>query len=116
MFGIVREEDQKAFVMSAGASQLSKLILELAKEAGFRPIVIVRRDDLIAPLEAAGAAHVLNEKAPDFPKALKEVIKAEQPRIFLDAVTGALGSAVFSAHADAAAAGSSMEGWTAARR
>jgi NADPH:quinone reductase-like Zn-dependent oxidoreductase len=97
MFGIVREAGEKAFVMTAGASQLSKLIIELAKEEGFRPVVTVRRDDQISALKEAGAAHVLNEKAPDFGKALKQVMKAEKPRIFLDAVTGALASAIFAA-------------------
>lgn len=95
MFGLVKEEGEKAFVMTAGASQLSKLIIGLAKEAGFRPIVTVRRDEQIALLKEAGAAHVLNEKGVDFIKELRDVLKAEQPRIFLDAVTGALASTIF---------------------
>ncbi|MER9655395.1 zinc-binding dehydrogenase [Mesorhizobium sp. M0152] len=95
MFDIVRQEGQKAFIMTAGASQLSKLTIGLANEAGFRPIVTVRRDDQIASLKALGATHVLNEKAPDFTATLRQVIKAEQPRIFLDAVTGPLASAIF---------------------
>ncbi|MFA6154612.1 zinc-binding dehydrogenase [Mesorhizobium sp.] len=97
MFDIVREEGEKAFIMTAGASQLSKLIIGLAREAGFRPIVTVRRDDQIASLKELGAAHVLNEKTSDFKAALREVIKAEQPRIFLDAVTGPLASTIFDA-------------------
>ncbi|MFD1986003.1 zinc-binding dehydrogenase [Mesorhizobium newzealandense] len=97
MFDIVKQEGEKAFVMTAGASQLCKLIIGLAKEEGFRPIVTVRRDDQIALLKALGAAHVLNEKAPDFKATLREVMKAEQPRIFLDAVTGPLASAIFDA-------------------
>ncbi|MES0198665.1 zinc-binding dehydrogenase [Mesorhizobium sp. M0011] len=95
MFDIVKQEGEKAFVMTAGASQLCKLIIGLASGEGFRPIVTVRRDDQIAALKALGAAHVLNEKAPDFKAALREVMKAEQPRIFLDAVTGPLASAIF---------------------
>lgn len=95
MFGIVRDEGEKAFIMTAGASQLSKLIIGIAKEEGFRPIVTVRRDDQIAALKQAGAAHVLNEKAADFNAELRGVMKAEQPRIFLDAVTGPLASAIF---------------------
>ncbi|WP_457150370.1 zinc-binding dehydrogenase [Mesorhizobium sp. P5_C1] len=95
MYDIVTEEGEKAFVMTAGASQLCKLIIGLAREAGFRPIVTVRRDDQIAALKERGAAYVLNEKAPDFKTALREVMKAEQPRIFLDAVTGPLASAIF---------------------
>jgi NADPH:quinone reductase-like Zn-dependent oxidoreductase len=95
MLDIVREEGEKAFVMTAGASQLCKLIISLAREAGFRPIVTVRRDDQIAALKELGGAYVLNEKAPDFKMRLREVMKAEQPRIFLDAVTGPLASAIF---------------------
>ena len=74
MFDIVKQEGEKAFVMTAGASQLCKLIIGLAREASFRPIVTVRRDDQIAALKELGAAHVLNEKAPDFKTALREVI------------------------------------------
>ncbi|QKD01993.1 zinc-binding dehydrogenase [Mesorhizobium loti] len=97
MFDIVKQEGEKAFVMTAGASQLCKLIIGLAKEEGFRPIVTVRRDEQIGLLKEIGAAHVLNEKAPDFEATLREVMKAEQPRIFLDAVTGPLASAIFHA-------------------
>ncbi|RWA62802.1 zinc-binding dehydrogenase [Mesorhizobium sp.] len=97
MFDIVKQDGEKAFIMTAGASQLCKLIAGLAKEEGYRPIVTVRRDEQIALLKEVGAAHVLNEKAPDFEARLREVIKAEQPRIFLDAVTGPLASAIFNA-------------------
>lgn len=95
MFDIVKQEGEKAFIMTAGASQLCKLIIGLAKEEGFRPIVTVRRDDQIPLLQEIGAAHVLNEKASDFKAALREVVKTEQPRIFLDAVTGPLASTIF---------------------
>ncbi|CAN7681696.1 zinc-binding dehydrogenase [Mesorhizobium caraganae] len=97
MFDIVKEAGEKAFIMTAGASQLCKLIAGLAKEEGYRPIVTVRRDEQIPLMKEIGAAHVLNEKAPDFKAALREVIKTEQPRIFLDAVTGPLASVIFDA-------------------
>ncbi|TPL59838.1 zinc-binding dehydrogenase [Mesorhizobium sp. B2-4-2] len=97
MFDIVSREGERAFIMTAGASQLCKLIIGLASEEGLRPIVTVRRDEQIALLKEIGAAHVLNEKSPDFEASLREVIKAEQPRIFLDAVTGPLASAIFNA-------------------
>ncbi|TPJ59926.1 zinc-binding dehydrogenase [Mesorhizobium sp. B2-6-1] len=97
MFDIVSREGERAFILTAGASQLCKLIIGLASEEGFRPIVTVRRDEQIALLKEIGAAHVLNEKSPDFETSLREVIKAEQPRIFLDAVTGPLASAIFNA-------------------
>lgn len=97
MFGIVRDEGEKAFILTAGASQLSKLIMGVARDEGFKPIAIVRRDDQIEMLKQAGAAHVLNAQSPDFMDALREVVKAEQPRVFLDAVTGPLASTIFDA-------------------
>lgn len=97
MFGLVKEEGEKAFILTAGASQLCKLIIGVAKDEGYRPIAIVRRDDQIPLLEGMGAAHVLNAEAPDFQPRLVEVLKAEKPRIFLDAVTGPLAGAIFSA-------------------
>lgn len=95
MFGIVKDEGEKAFVMTAGASQLSKLIMGIAREEGFRPIVTVRRDDQISLLKEAGATHVLNHSAPDFETQLKDVLKEEQPRIFLDAQTGPVAASIF---------------------
>lgn len=95
MFGIVKDEGHKAFVMTAGASQLSKLICGLAAEAGYHPIVTVRRDDQIDMLKKAGARHVLNHTTPDFERRLSEVFKEEQPRVFLDAQTGPVATAIF---------------------
>lgn len=97
MFGLVKDEGEKAFILTAGASQLCKLIIGVAKDEGYRPIAIVRRDDQIALLEGMGAAHVLNAEAPDFKQKLAEVLKVEKPRILLDAVTGPLAGAIFSA-------------------
>ncbi|TKT77569.1 zinc-binding dehydrogenase [Aquamicrobium sp. LC103] len=97
MFGLVEDEGEKAFILTAGASQLSKLIIGVARDAGFRPIVIVRRDEQVGMLEKLGAAHVLNADAPGFEEKLGEVLRAEKPRIFLDAVTGPLAATIFAA-------------------
>lgn len=97
MFDIVRQAGQKSFILSAAASQLCKLMIGVAKDEGFRPIAIVRRDDQIEPLRQAGAAHVLNATSSGFSSKLGAIIGKEAPRIFLDAVTGPLGGAVFTA-------------------
>lgn len=96
MFDLVREEGAKSFVLSAAASQLCKLIMGAARDEGFRPIALVRRDD-DGHLAAAGAAHVLNVTAPDFEEKLAAVLKEEKPRVFLDAVTGSMAGQVFNA-------------------
>jgi NADPH:quinone reductase-like Zn-dependent oxidoreductase len=97
MFDIVRQEGEKAFILTAAASQLCKLIMGIAREEGYRPIAIVRRDDQIPLLEKAGAAIVLNAEAPDFKQRLAETCKVEKPRILLDAVTGPLAATIFNA-------------------
>jgi NADPH:quinone reductase-like Zn-dependent oxidoreductase len=95
MFDIVRQEGGKAFILTAGASQLCKLIIALAKEESFRPIAVVRRDEQIPLLKEIGATHVINSEAADYKSSLKEIIRAEQPRIFLDALTGPLAAGIF---------------------
>jgi len=97
MFDIVKEEGEKSFIVTAGASQLCKLMIGAAREAGYRPIAVVRRDDQIAALEKLGAAHVVNAEAPDFAGRMREICKAENPRILLDAVTGPQASTIFNA-------------------
>jgi len=97
MFDIVREEGEKAFVLTAGASQLCKLMIGLARDEGFRPIAVVRRDDQIPLLTALGAAHVVNAQAPDFARRIAELCRRESPRILLDAVTGPQASTIFGA-------------------
>lgn len=95
MFDLVRRDGAKAFVMTAGASQLCKLAAKLAKDEGFRAISIVRRDEQIEPLKKMGAAHVLNSEAATFAEDLRAVLKDEKPRIFLDAVTGPVAATIF---------------------
>lgn len=97
MFDIVKEADSKAFIISAGASQLCKLMIGAAKDDGYRPIAIVRRDSQIEPLKALGAAHVLNSESDSFETDLRAVMKEEKPRIFLDAVANQTCAAIFNA-------------------
>ncbi|WP_198174203.1 zinc-binding dehydrogenase [Mesorhizobium xinjiangense] len=97
MFDIVKQEGQKAFIMTAAASQLCKLLTGVAAEEGYRPISIVRRDDQMGLLKEIGAAHVLNATASDFADRLRDVLGAEEPRILLDAVSGPLAGQIFTA-------------------
>jgi NADPH:quinone reductase-like Zn-dependent oxidoreductase len=95
MFGIVKQEEARAFIFSAGASQLSKLMIGAAADEDYRPIAIVRHDSQIEPLKALGAAHVLNSEAGDFDQQLKAVLAAEKPRVFLDALANQVSAKVF---------------------
>jgi NADPH:quinone reductase-like Zn-dependent oxidoreductase len=95
MFDLVKHEDGKAFVLTAGASQLGKLLIRVASQAGYRPIAIVRRATQIEPLKDLGAAHVLDAEAPDHESELRAVMRGEKPRILLDAVTGPRAAHIF---------------------
>ncbi|MEE9314599.1 MAG: zinc-binding dehydrogenase [Rhizobiaceae bacterium] len=95
MFGLVKEEDSKAFIVSAGASQLCKLIIGVAKDEGYKPIAIVRRDSQIDMLKELGAAHVLNSGSETFVKDLRAITRAEKPRVFLDAVANQTCAQIF---------------------
>ncbi len=97
MFDIVREEGEKSFVVSAGASQLCKLMISAAKDEGYRAIALVRRNEQIAPLKELGAAHVINTEADDFIGAFAALSREEKPRIFLDAVANQTSAQVFNA-------------------
>jgi NADPH:quinone reductase-like Zn-dependent oxidoreductase len=97
MFGIVRDEGARAFIMTAAASQLCKLLAGLARDEGFRAIAIVRRDEQIEELKRLGAAHVLNTESGSYKRDLAEIIERERPRILLDAVTGKQAAHIFNA-------------------
>ena len=97
MFDIVKHDEARAFIVSAGASQLSKLMIGAAAGEDYRPIALVRRDSQIEPLKALGAAHVLNSEADDFEQQLKAVLREEKPRVFLDAVANQVSAQVFAA-------------------
>lgn len=97
MFDIVKKDEAKAFIISAGASQLNKLLIGVSADEGYRPIAIVRRNTQIEPLKALGAAHVLNSEADDFDQQLAATLKEEKPRVFLDAVANELSAKVFAA-------------------
>lgn len=97
MFDIVKQSGAKAFVLTAGASQLCKLLIGVARDEGYRAIAIVRRDEQIPLLMELGAAQVLNAEADGYEAQLAAVMKQEKPRVLLDAVTGPQASRIFHA-------------------
>ena len=55
----------------------------------------VGRQEQIEPLKSLGAVHVLNTEASDFARALRTVLRDEEPRILPDALSGSLAKSVF---------------------
>lgn len=99
---LVADASAGAFVMSAAGSQMGKFLIALAAKGGRCPIATVRRDEQIERLRALGAVHVLNERDEDFPERLREVLAAETPTVFLDAVAGPRQARLFEAMGEGA--------------
>jgi len=102
MVDIARRRGAGAFVMTAGASQLCKLMAGLARDRGIAAIALVRREAQIEPMKRAGAAAVLDTESPDFEAALEKVLKAHEPSILFDALGGGVAEPVFRAMGDEA--------------
>ncbi len=83
-----------AFVFSAAASQLGKLVAGMARDQGKKMIALVRREEPVETLKALGAKHVLNEIDPAYQDQLAAVLAEEKPVIFLDAVAGSASAQV----------------------
>ncbi len=83
-------------VISAASSQLGKLMIGLAHDLGLETIALVRRAEVIAPLEALGASTVLDVTNAAFADNFAKASRALKPRIFLDAVGDQTSEQVFS--------------------
>lgn len=78
----------KAMIHSAGASQLGRMLIRLARRYNFPLINIVHRDSLVAELKAAGAVHILDSSRADFKEALAVLARELHATWAADAVAG----------------------------
>ncbi len=97
MFEEMKKSEARAFIMTAAASQLCKLITGLARDEGHDAICIVRRDEHIPLLKSLGASVVLNSAASNFKENMAAVLKEMKPRVMLDAVADQVSSDIFTA-------------------
>ncbi|MEN3791114.1 zinc-binding dehydrogenase [Fulvimarina sp. MAC3] len=97
MIDLVKQSGAKSFVMTAGSSQLGKLMASLAKERGLHSIATVRREEHRSPLEGLGVGTVLNTARDDFPTMLDQAMKQHAPTVMLDAVGDKASAAIFAA-------------------
>jgi NADPH:quinone reductase len=90
MIALARAHGAGAFVQSAAASALGKMLIPLAAQAGIETINIVRRESQIEAVQAAGGRYILNSAEPTFEKHLREVCRQLKPPLAFDAVGGDL--------------------------
>ncbi len=97
MYEEARAGGNSAFIMTAAASQLCKLIAGLAEEDNMPVISIVRRDEHVASLSKFSCVHALNSEGQEFDDEMKRLIAELKPRVMLDAVADQVSSDLFSA-------------------
>ncbi|MDP1836400.1 MAG: zinc-binding dehydrogenase [Chlamydiales bacterium] len=77
-----------AIIQTAAASQVGKMVLELANEQGLPTINIVRRKEQEVLLRDLGAKTVLNSESENFQKELKREAMRQNATIAFDAIAG----------------------------
>jgi len=86
MFDIVKDSGADSFILNAAGSQLGKLLIGLGRDAGIKPIAVVRRSVQAEALKALGAAEVIVTGEADPLAHAQAILKTLKPRILLDAV------------------------------
>jgi len=84
----MRAAGHTAYVQTAAAGQLGKMILAAATEAGMVGVHVVRRADQAAALRALGADHVVVSTDADFEAQLAAKAAAIGATVALDAIAG----------------------------
>ena len=87
-FEIIQNGKHAAFVNTAAASQLGRMLIRMAHKKGIPLINIVRRDEQADLLLSLGAEYVLVSTRANFDQKLKELAHRLRATLFLDAIAG----------------------------
>ncbi|MFW6313179.1 MAG: zinc-binding dehydrogenase [Spirochaetota bacterium] len=87
---IVRSERHPAFVNTAAASSLGRMLVRMSSREGIPLINVVRDETQVSLLRSMGAEHVLDSTGPDFEEHLTALTQELRATLFLDAVGGPL--------------------------
>jgi NADPH:quinone reductase-like Zn-dependent oxidoreductase len=88
MLAEARKGKHRAAISTAGASQLGRMVLALAKREGYPVIHTVRRPEQAELLRSLGADHVLDSSTPDFERELSAKAQDLGATIAFDAIAG----------------------------
>ena len=87
-FELIKKGAHRAFVNTAAASQLGRMLLRMAKKKGIPLINVVRREEQSDLLRSLGAEHVLVSSDADFDQKLKDLTHRFHATLILDAIAG----------------------------
>jgi NADPH2:quinone reductase len=88
MVETMRQEGHKALVHTAAASSLGQMLNRICLRDGIGLVNIVRSDEQVKLLAAAGATHICNSAAPTFERDLMEALAATGATLAFDAIRG----------------------------
>ena len=86
---LAKKGGHHAYVQTAAAGALGRMIARLGRRRGLTGLHIVRRPEQVAIMKAEGMERILDSSAPQFPEHLKEACQKFHPSIAFDAVGGA---------------------------
>ena len=78
----------RAVIQTAGASQVGRMVLRLASEAGLPLVNVVRRDDQVELMRSLGAEHVINSQSDGFDDDLRRLCGDLRVTVAFEAVAG----------------------------
>jgi NADPH2:quinone reductase len=100
LMDIARKGGHRAFVQTAAASALGRMLLRLSLHFGVEGIHIVRREEQAQLLRSLGARYVLNSEAEGFDEQLRETCRQLNATIAFEAVSGMTAARVLRALPD----------------
>jgi NADPH:quinone reductase-like Zn-dependent oxidoreductase len=94
---IARGGHHRAFVQTAAASALGRMLITLARQNKIPTINIVRRPEQVQLLKSLGTEHVLDTSQPEFDSRLRELCQGLKATIAFETVAGGLTGQILSA-------------------
>jgi len=83
-----RRDGHRAAVHTAGASQVGRMLIALARKAGFPLIPVVRRQEQVELLRSVGAKDTLNSSDADFADQLRDLCAKRKATAAFEAIAG----------------------------
>jgi len=84
----VKNHRCKAFIHTAAASQLGKMLVKLAPSMGVTVVNVVRKQEQVDALKQLGAEYVVNQSEEDWEKQLKGIVDSLKIRVAFECIGG----------------------------
>ncbi len=97
LFDLARKARVPAVLQTAGASQVGRMLVRLAADAGLPLLSIVRRDEQVELLRSMGAEHLLNSESERFEEQLRRICAELRITMAFEAVAGEMTGRLFNA-------------------